>query len=287
MPPTSASRMGDQYGSAGITLDESLEQLQKFVDTANAPIFGVDVDGYINEWNLKAADITGYSREEAMKKHLVSTFISPSLRKSVQDMIVSALQGNETSNFILEFETKSKDQRCLLLNASTRRNFDNVIMGVVIMAQDVTEAELHDRAVAAAAYELRLLVDKANAPIFGIDLEGNINEWNEKTAEITGYTREEALGNYLVTMLAPPHLLASMHDIMNRALRGEQTSNYEVDIVTKSKEIRHLLVNSTTRRDHMNNIIGVVGVAQDVTERAKHDRVVAGKFYSCIFRMFN
>jgi len=35
------------------------------------------------------------------------------------------------------------------------------------------------------ANELRQLVDTANAPIFGIDVKGNVNEWNNKTAEIT------------------------------------------------------------------------------------------------------
>ena len=42
------------------------------------------------------------------------------------------------------------------------------------------------------ANELRQLVDTANAPIFGIDVRGNVNEWNDKTAEITGFSKEEA-----------------------------------------------------------------------------------------------
>ena len=45
------------------------------------------------------------------------------------------------------------------------------------MAQDVTEAAQRDRAVAAMANELRQLVDTANAPIFGIDVDGKVNEW--------------------------------------------------------------------------------------------------------------
>ena len=44
---------------------------------------------------------------------------------------------------------------------------------------------VHFREVAAMANELRQLVDTANAPIFGIDVKGNVNEWNDKTAEIT------------------------------------------------------------------------------------------------------
>jgi len=34
------------------------------------------------------------------------------------------------------------------------------------------------------ANELRQLVDTANAPIFGIDPDSNVNEWNDKTTEI-------------------------------------------------------------------------------------------------------
>ena len=58
------------------------------------------------------------------------------------------------------------------------------------VAQDVTEAAKHDRAVAAMANELRQLIDTANAPIFGIDIHGLVNEWNDKTAEIK--TREHS-----------------------------------------------------------------------------------------------
>ena len=38
--------------------------------------------------------------------------------------------------------------------------------------------------------------------------------------------------------------------------------------------MRNLLVNTTIRRDPENNIIGVVGVAQDVTKSTKNDRVL-------------
>ena len=63
------------------------------------------------------------------------------------------------------------------MNASTQRNEvnnvdNNSIVGVVGVAQDVTETKKHDRAVASMARELRQLVDIAIAPIFGITSEG-------------------------------------------------------------------------------------------------------------------
>ena len=47
--------------------------------------------------------------------------------------------------------------------------------------------------------------------------------------------------------------------------------------------MRYLLVNATTRRNDVNAIIGVVGVAQDVTEAAKHDRAVAAVSHTINF----
>ena len=95
------------------------------------------------------------------------------------------------------------------------------------------------------------------------DVNGNVNEWNNKTAEITGFTKEEAFDNPLVTTFIVPSLRQSVQEVLENALRGIETSNYELEFETKSKEIRYLLVNATTRRDAENNIVGVVGVAQD------------------------
>jgi len=129
------------------------------------------------------------------------------------------------------------------------------------------------------ANELRQLIDTANAPIFGIDCNGRVNEWNNKTAEITGFSKEEAYGYHLVSTFIVPKLRDSVQEVLDNALLGKETSNYELEFRTKSNEVRYLLVNATTRCDFENNVVGVVGVAQDVTEAAKRDRAVAGKIH--------
>jgi PAS domain S-box-containing protein len=70
------------------------------------------------------------------------------------------------------------------------------------------------------AKELRQLVDTANAPIFGIDCNGNVNEWNQKTSEITGYTTEEAMNNPLVNTFIVPKLKESVQEVLDNALKG-------------------------------------------------------------------
>jgi len=126
----------------------------------------------------------------------------------------------------------------------------------------VTETKSNDRFVAAMASELRLLIETANAPIFGIDEHGLVNEWNQKTAEITGYSKVEAMKKPLVSTFIVPKLQRSVQEVLTNALKGIERSNYELEFKTKNDEVRYLLVNATTRRDQKNNIIGVVGVVR-------------------------
>ena len=200
-------------------------ELRQLVDNANAPIFGIDVEGNVNEWNEMTSEITGFPAEFALGRALVPTFIMPKLQKSVQYVLDEALKGNETSNYELEFSTASNEIRYLLVNATTRRDAEYNIIGVVGVAQDVTETKKHDRAVAAIAIELRKLVDTANAPIFGIDVNGNVNEWNQKTAEITGYPTEEALKKPLVNTFIVPQLKESVQEVLDNALKGKWKNN--------------------------------------------------------------
>jgi PAS domain-containing protein len=96
----------------------------------------------------------------------------PDLQPAVRHILDNALRGRGTSNIELEIRTKDDETRYLLVNATTRRDAENNVVGIVFIAQDVTEAIKHDRAVAAMANELRQLIDTANAPIFGIDRDG-------------------------------------------------------------------------------------------------------------------
>ena len=173
-------------------------ELQTFIDTANAPIFGIDAKGLVNEWNNKSAAITGFSREEVLGKDLVEVYISADFRASVNQVLENALQGQETANF--EFPLYTKDQRRVevLLNATTRRDVSGNVVGVLGVGQDITERKQVEVEKTRVARELQTFIDTANAPIFGIDANGLVNEWNNKAAAITGFAREEVLGKNLV-----------------------------------------------------------------------------------------
>lgn len=137
--------------------------------------------------------------------------------------------GGEDKCYRISFKTSSGETSCIFVNAhastSSIDTRDNFIVGELEDFEDVTEAAKHDKEVASTARELRQLLDMANVSIFGIDMDGKINEWNKKTAFITGYSLEEALGSPFVSTFIVPELQLSIHDMFNRALKGDEISN--------------------------------------------------------------
>ena len=154
------------------SVSERYRELQQMIDKANTAIFGIDTDGFVNEWNIRAADVTAYSKDEAFGKSFVQTFLSPGQREAFQTIQANSLNSRDGTNFELDFRTKYGETRHLLVTVTTRRNVNNEISGAICMAHDISEASKHDRAVAAMASELRQLIDTANVPIFGTDCEG-------------------------------------------------------------------------------------------------------------------
>lgn len=169
------------------------DDLTRIIETANAPIFGINTAGQVTEWNRMVANITEYSKEEALGKHLVDNFISEQYRDSVRKVLEEALAGQETANFEFPLFTKKYERKIqILMSATPRRGPDGQIIGVIGVGQDITALSAARESADRTADELARLIDSANAPIFGVDQHCHVTEWNQKMSRITGVTREEA-----------------------------------------------------------------------------------------------
>ena len=136
---------------------------------------------------------------------------------------------------------------------------------MVGVGQDITELNKVRAEQDNIAKELTQFVDTANAPIFGIDTEGRVNEWNQRSEQITGFTKAEVMGRDLVANFITDDYKVSVGEVLAKALHSEETANYEFPLFTQSGDRVDVLLNSSTRRDPAGQIVGVVGVGQDIT----------------------
>jgi len=142
------------------------------------------------------------------------------------------------------------------------------IVGSCINIDDRRKAE---DAARAAAYDVRRLIETANAPIFGKNTDHQVNEWNHCAERLTGYSKAEVLGRRLTDFVAPEYRQA-VRQVLDRALLGEETANFEFPLVAKDGRKLILLLNASTRRDATGAITGMVGVGQDITEHREAER---------------
>eukprot|EP00985_Skeletonema_marinoi_P028970 scaffold26420_cov183-Skeletonema_marinoi.AAC.1 len=106
--------------------------------------------------------------------------------------------------------------------------------------------------------EYTRLIDTANAPIFGVDTNGRVNVWNQCAMRLVGYSSEEVMGHSLVQEFITEDYKAAVQTVLDQALQGAETENFEFPLVTKAGAHIQVLLNATTRRDEQGNIIGVV-----------------------------
>ena len=247
-------------------LRQVANDLEQVIDNANAPIFGVDANGLINEWNRKAAELTGYATEEVMGQHLVNSFIRMEYRANVDEVLCKALAGTPSGGFTFPLFRKDGERLEVLLNATARFDDHGRGVGVVGVGQDVTEFTRSQRELSHVANDFRMLIETANAPIFGIDADGLINEWNRKAAAITGFSKDEVMGRSLVRDFITAEFQESVQEVLQNALGGKETANFEFPLYTKDGRPVDILLNAATRRGPDEQIVGVVGVGQDFTE---------------------
>ena len=240
--------------------------LTLLIDTANAPIFGIDSRGLVNEWNQTSEKITGFTKGEVLGKDLVQNYITEDYRKSVNKVLDDALLGKETANYEFPLFTKDGKRVMVLLNSSTRRDAKGKIVGVLGVGQDISEIDKLRTESESIAKELRQFIETANAPIFGIDSKGLVNEWNQTSEKITGFKKEEVLGKNLVETYITEDYRGAVKQVLDNALKGKETTNYEFPLFTKDGKKVMVLLNSSTRRDTAGTIVGVIGVGQDISE---------------------
>lgn len=118
----------------------------------------------------------------------------------------------------------------------------------------------------------RQLVENANDIIYTLDLDGNFKSLNNAGERIIGYSREECL-EMKITDLVVPGQGEVLDGMMSKKWDGVSVTTYELQIFRRGGEPAVLEVSS---RPIIENgaIMGVQGIARDITERKRAEQTL-------------
>jgi PAS domain-containing protein len=171
------SEIGKTIAAIGLTKPtiSMAEKTRQVIDLACFPIFGIDKNGCINEWNSKMVEITGIEQNEVMSKSVVEDFFALPFRGTIQDLLTSSNAGicQGKQYFELELRSAAGEMRRLLFTFANRSGCCSNENDILFIAYDIPlSGAQHQSTAPTVAIELGQLIDKADLSIFALDGKG-------------------------------------------------------------------------------------------------------------------
>jgi PAS domain S-box-containing protein len=140
-----------------------------------------------------------------------------------------------------------------------------------VVFRDITERKRMEEELKASEERYRDLFENANDGIYILDRAGRIVSFNRKAEEITGYTVEEVRGqSYTLLVSSGPERKKARRAFLKN-MRG-QPDKTELTIIRKDG--REVILELSTRPIWQGGqIVGIQGIARDITERKELERL--------------
>jgi PAS domain S-box-containing protein len=250
------------------TLRKSEEKFRNIFESANDCMIYLDRSGRILDVNGKAVEVFGGSKEELLGKHFtrIGVFSLTYMPRLLSDF-AKVLAGKKSSIVI---RIKNRMGKSIYLDCSgSVAKIDDKQVGVLVIARDVTERKNIEEALRDSEERFRAITTSAKDAIVMADNEGKISYWNPAAEEIFGYTKEEAIGKEMYTLIAPhPFREGFMKEFGQFAESGKGTLvGKTVELPFVRKDGTEFPIELSISAMQIKGRWHAVGVLRDVTER--------------------
>jgi diguanylate cyclase (GGDEF)-like protein/PAS domain S-box-containing protein len=172
--------------------EETVQKLASIEEFSEDAILGKSMDGKITSWNRAAEKMYGYTRGEVVGRDL-SFLVPPERQAEIQAIVERVLNGQPIECLETQRLTKTGSVLDVSLSVSPIKDSTGLITGASAIARDIT---LRKRAEEQLKLQSAVLEAAANAIVI-TDFEGTIVWANHAFTAMTGYSKEEALGDTL------------------------------------------------------------------------------------------
>ena len=153
--------------------------------------------------------------------------------------------------------------RWLLVRAGPVRNDQGTIVAGMSLSQDITDAKHAEQALRGSRDLLQEIIESSSDAIVAKDLEGRYVLINSSAARLLGRPADEIVGRD-DTALFPADQAGRSREADARVRSRGESETAEEHVMVEGRR-RTLLLTRSPLRDHDGRIIGVLGVARDVT----------------------
>jgi two-component system, cell cycle sensor histidine kinase and response regulator CckA len=266
-----------QQAQAEATLQQKEEYFRALTEGTSDVTTLVNAEGIIRYESPSVEQLFGFRPADLIGRNAFE-FVHPDDLARVQQALAQALAipGSSTR---LELRFRHKDGSWRVLEATTRNLLDDPnVKGIVINSRDSTERNRLVEALSESSQFNQQIVASAEEGIIVYGRDQKYQVWNPFMEQLTGMPANQVLGKNpeeLFPFLREAGVLGSIQ----KALAGEPTASLEFHFRTLLS-VKSGWVNQANAplRNGAGEIIGVIGIVRDITERKRtqesHARLV-------------
>jgi PAS domain S-box-containing protein len=266
-------------------LSDSQKRYKALFDLAADSIFMVDADCRIIGVNKREEQALGYAEMESMGRSFLD--IVPAEHRQLTASLIDKIVEGESQIPTQEITVVTRSGEVRPVEMDLIRVRDGAGPAIMIQLHDITERkrleqQLHQyseeleikvrartREIEETKQYLENLLENANDVIYTLDADQRFTYVNGQI-ETWGYKKNDLIGRPYLSLLSKRHRGRRLKSTLD--IGAKQV--YEVEVVTKSGDVRTATVSVSPLTDTDGRILGVLGIARDITVTKKLEQQI-------------
>ncbi|MBW1675580.1 MAG: response regulator [Deltaproteobacteria bacterium] len=258
-------------------LKESEQWLSTTLKSIGDAVIATDANGFVTFMNPVAEALTGWKQEDVAGKPLSEVFniINEETGKQAEDPATRVLREGFVVGLANHTVLIAKDgmRRPIDDSGAPIRDDKGNIIGVVLVFRDITERRQAEKALAAEKERLAVTLRSIGDGVITTDTEGRIVLINKVAEKLTAWLHEEATGKPLTEVfhIINEHTRKRCENPFEKVIKTNGIVGLANDtaLIARDGTERVIADSGAPIRDKDGNIIGVVLVFRDVTEKRR------------------
>jgi PAS domain S-box-containing protein len=249
-------------------ISEREQLLIAAVESSNDAIITETLDGIITGWNPAAERLFGFTAQQAIGNSI--DIIIPHELRSETRTTLDRIRGGEKVDYHEAVRITRDGRRVdVSIGISPIWLQSGTIIGAAKVARDITAQKKAKEALLESEQMARDVIENALDAFIQTDEASNILEWNPQAEAIFGWSRQEALGKHLPTLLLPEPLQSHRQKMKEQLLGNEERAaagdRFEIDAICRDGRLVRIEVSLKVLRRRSGHVLNAF--VRDLTQK--------------------